>query len=77
MIEQFLSEDSRCALVLRPRRAMTKNQFFGVFVVIALSTWAMALLSYVMGNVFTALFALLDCVLVVAALRWVWLKSVR
>ncbi len=75
MIEQFSSENSRCALVLRPRCAMTKNQFFGVFVVITLSTWAVALLSYLIGNVFAPLFALLDCVFVAAVLRWVWLKS--
>lgn len=77
MIEQFLSENSRCALVLRPRRAMTKSQFIGVFVVIAGSTWAVALLSYVIGNVFAPAFALLDCLFVAAALRWVWLKSNR
>lgn len=75
MIEHFLSENSRCALVLRPRRAMTKNQFFGVFALIALSTWVVALLSYLIGNVFAPLFALLDCVFVAAVLRWVWLKS--
>ena len=75
MIEQFLSENSRCALVLRPRRAMTKNQFIGVFLVIAASTWAVALLSYFIGNVFAPVFALLDCIFVAAVLRWVWLKS--
>jgi uncharacterized membrane protein len=75
MIEQFLSENSRCALVLRPRRAMTKMQFVGLFAVIAVATWAVALLSYVMGNVFAPAFALLDCVFVAVALRWVWLKS--
>jgi len=77
MIEQFLSENSRCALVLRPRRAMTKNQFIGLFAVIAMSTWAVALLSYGMGNVFAPAFALLDCVFVAMALRWVWLSSNR
>ena len=75
MIEHFLSENSRCALVLRPRRAMTKNQFFGVFALVALSTWAVALLSYSIGNVFAPLFALLDSIFVAAVLRWVWLKS--
>jgi uncharacterized membrane protein len=75
MIEQFLSENSRCALVLRPRCAMTKNQFIGVFVLITISTWAVALLSYFIGNVFAPLFALIDCVFVAVVLRWVWLKS--
>ncbi len=75
MIEQFSSENSRCALVLRPRCAMTKNQFFGVFAVITLSTWALAVLSYLIGNVFAPIFALLDCIFVAAVLRWVWLKS--
>ena len=75
MIEQFSSENNRCALVLRPRCAMTKNQFFGVFALIALSTWAVAMLSYLIGNVFAPLFALVDCVFVAAVLRWVWLKS--
>ena len=75
MIEQFLSENSRCALVLRPRRAMTKAQFVGLFAVLALATWTVALMSYGMGNVFAPAFALLDCVFVGMALRWVWLKS--
>lgn len=77
MIEQFLSENSRYALVLRPRRAMTKNQFIGLFVVIAMTTWAVAMLSYVIGNVFAPAFALLDCVFVAMALRWVWLSGNR
>ena len=77
MIEQFLSENSRCALVLRPRRAMTKTQFVGLFAVIATATWAVAIVSYGMGNVFAPAFALLDCLFVAAALRWVWLSSSR
>jgi len=75
MIEQFLSENSRCALVLRPRRAMTKTQFIGLFAVITAAVWAVAILGYVMGNVFAPAFALLDCLFVAASLRWVWLKS--
>lgn len=77
MIEQFLSENSRYALILRPRRAMTKRQFIGLFTVIAIGTWAVAILGFVMGNVFAPAFALLDCVFVAASLRWVWLKSNR
>lgn len=77
MIEQFLAENSRCALVLRPRRAMTKTQFVGLFVVIAMTTWAVAILCFVIGNVFAPAFALLDCVFVAIALRWVWLSSNR
>jgi uncharacterized membrane protein len=75
MIEQFLSGNSGCALVLRPRRSMTKTQFIAVFAVIAAMTWAVSILSYVMGNVFAPVFALLDCVFVAGVLRWVWLKS--
>lgn len=77
MIEQFLSEDSRCALVLRPRRAMTKTQFNGLFALIATATWAVAIVSYGMGNVFAPAFALLDCAFVAIALRWVWVNSNR
>jgi len=77
MIEQFLSENSRCALVLRPRRAMTKTQFIGLFAVIATATWAVAIVGYGMGNVFAPAFALLDCIFVAMALRWVWLESNR
>ena len=77
MIEQFLSENSRCSLVLRPRRAMTKNQFIGLFIGIAAATWAVAIMGYGIGNVFAPLFALLDSVFVAMALRWVWLKSNR
>jgi len=76
MIEQYLSENSvGMQLILRPRRAMTKSQFIGVFALIAISTWAVALLAYIIGNVFAPFFALLDCLIVAAALRWVWLKS--
>ena len=42
---------------------------------IAAGTWAVAILGFVMGNVFAPAFALLDCVFVAASLRWVWLKS--
>lgn len=77
MIEQFLSENSRCALVLRPRRAMTKTQFIGLFAVITTATWAVAIVSFGMGNVFAPAFALLDCAFVATALRWVWLRSNR
>lgn len=77
MIEQFLSENSRYALILRPRRAMTKMQFIGLFAMIAAGTWAVAILGFVLGNVFAPAFALFDCVVVAASLRWVWLKSNR
>ena len=77
MIEQFLSGNSRCASVLRPRRALTKNQFIGLFATIAIAVWLVALASYVVGNVFAPAFALLDCFFVAATLRWVWLQSNR
>jgi len=77
MIEQFLSENSRCALVLRPRRALTKHQFIGLFGLIAIATWLVALASFGVGNVFAPAFALLDCFFVAATLRWVWLQSNR
>ncbi len=75
MIEHFLSENSRHGLVLRPRRAMTKPQFIGLFVMIAAITWAVAILGYVFGNMFAPLFALLDCAFIALSLRWVWLRS--
>jgi uncharacterized membrane protein len=79
MIEQYASENSAgmqfMQLVLRPRRAMTRPQFIALFAAIAMATWAVALLSYFIGNVFAPLFALLDCVFVAVTLRWVWLKS--
>ncbi|HNV83557.1 MAG TPA: DUF2244 domain-containing protein [Arenimonas sp.] len=75
MIEHFLSENSRHALVLRPRRAMTKPQFIALFSLIAVMTWAVALIGYVVGNVFAPLFALLDCLFVAVVLRRVWFKS--
>ncbi|MEO6172584.1 MAG: DUF2244 domain-containing protein [Arenimonas sp.] len=77
MIEQFLSENSRCALVLRPRRALTKHQFVGLFGAIAMATWLVALASYLVGNVFAPVFALFDCLFVAASLYWVWLLSNR
>jgi uncharacterized membrane protein len=78
VIEQFLSENhAETQIVLRPRCAMTKTQFIGLFALLASATWGVAIMSYVQGNVFAPAFALLDCAVVAAALRWVWRKSNR
>lgn len=64
-------------LRLRPRRALTARQFRIVFAVLATATWAVALLTYLQGNVFAPAFAFLDSAFVAASLRWVWLRGER
>lgn len=48
-----------------------------VFAVLATATWAVALLTYLQGNVFAPAFAFLDSAFVAASLRWVWLRGER
>ena len=64
-------------LRLRPRRALTARQFRWVFALLAAATWAVALLTYLQGNVFAPAFAFLDSAFVAASLRWVWLRGER
>lgn len=71
------SAGSLVQLRLRPRRALTAQQFRGLFALLATATWAVALLAYVQGNVFAPAFALLDSALVAVSLRWVWLRGER
>lgn len=71
------SAGSLVQLRLRPRRALTARQFRMLFAVLAVATWAVALSSYVQGNVFAPAFALLDSALVAVALRWAWLRGER
>ena len=48
-----------------------------MFALLASATWAVALLTYVQGNVFAPAFAFLDSVFVAASLRWAWLRGER
>jgi hypothetical protein len=48
-----------------------------LFTVLATATWAVALLTYLQGNVFAPAFAFLDSAFVAASLRWVWLRGER
>lgn len=59
-------------LRLRPPRALSARQFVALFAVLAAAMWLVALLGWWGGNVFAPAFALLDSVLVAAALRWLW-----
>lgn len=59
-------------LRLRPPRALTARQFVALFAVLATAMWLVALLGWWGGNVFAPAFALLDSVIVAAALRWLW-----
>ena len=79
MIEQLATGDagSWVQLRLRPRRALTARQFRWVFALLATATWAVALLTYLQGNVFAPAFAFLDSAFVAASLRWVWLRGER
>jgi uncharacterized membrane protein len=78
MIEQQIALSGEgLQLILRPRRALTAQQFIIVCAVITLATWTVALFSYWQGNVFAPLFALLDTVIVAIALRWVWVLGER
>jgi uncharacterized membrane protein len=79
MIEQqsIQSESGGMQLILRPRRALTAQQFVLVCAIIAAATWAVALFTYSQGNVFAPVFALLDTLLVVVCFRWLWLLGDR
>lgn len=80
MIEQFVAaipERPETRLVLRPNRALTARQLLVVFGVLAFSMVAVALYSFVQGNAFAPFFAVLDAVLVGAALAWAWRRSCR
>ena len=57
---------------MRPPRALTARQFLALFTVLAAAMWLVALLGWWGGNVFAPAFALLDSLLVAAALRWLW-----
>ena len=59
-------------LRLRPPRALTARQFVALFATLAAAMWLVALLGWWAGNVFAPAFALLDSVMVAAALRWLW-----
>lgn len=48
-----------------------------LFAVLAATMWALALFTYVGGNVFAPAFAFLDSLFVAAVLRWVWLQGER
>lgn len=71
------SAGSLVQLRLRPRRALTAQQFRALFALLATATWAVALSTYLQGNVFAPAFALLDCAFVAVSLRWVWLRGER
>lgn len=73
MIETVPSSPGTGAqLRLRPPRALTGRQFLLLFASLAASMWLVAGLGWWGGNVFAPAFALLDSVLVAAALRWLW-----
>ena len=73
MIEMVSSgPETGAQLRLRPPRAMTARQFVALFASLAAAMWLVALLGWWGGNVFAPAFALLDSVLVAAALRWLW-----
>ena len=73
MIETVPSSPGTGAqLRLRPPRALTARQFLLLFASLAAAMWLVAGLGWWGGNVFAPAFALLDSVLVAAALRWLW-----
>ena len=74
MIDQHpaVSGSARLRLVLHPPRALSGRQVGALFAVLSGAMWSVALLSTLQGNVFAPVFALLDSLLVAAALRWMW-----
>ncbi|WP_368563383.1 DUF2244 domain-containing protein [Pseudoxanthomonas sp. UTMC 1351] len=64
-------------LKLRPPRALTAHQFLALFAALAGAMWLVAMLGWWAGNVFAPAFALLDSVIVAAALRWLWRSGER
>ena len=68
---------SEAQLLLRPRRILTSRQFFVLFALISLPVAAVSGYSLALGNAFAPWFALLDLLIVGAALRWVWRSGDR
>lgn len=63
--------------MLRPRRALSADQFAGLAVGLSLAIFAVAAVSFFQGNVFAPVFALLDAVFIAIVLRWVWRQGER
>lgn len=59
-------------LRLRPPRALTARQFGILFAVLSGAMWVVAGMAWMVGNAYAPAFALLDTVIVAAALRWMW-----
>lgn len=59
-------------IVIRPNRSLTGGQLRGICLLFAAVTGAISLLSWLQGNAFAPLFAVLNVSLFVLCLSWVW-----
>lgn len=75
MIEQFTPPPRRgpeTRWVLRPDRALTGVQMFGLFAALAVAMGVVAIYSYTQGNAFAPAFAVLHTALIGVLLRLAW-----
>jgi uncharacterized membrane protein len=79
VIEQLAAQDDRgeASLVIRPNRALSQRHVIAAFALVAMASGSVALFSWLQGNVFAPLFALLELALLALCLRLVWLAGER
>jgi uncharacterized membrane protein len=79
VIEQLAAQGDRgeASLVIRPNRALSQRHVIAAFVLVAMASGSVALISWLQGNVFAPLFALLELALLALCLRLVWLAGER
>ncbi|MGV8961572.1 MAG: DUF2244 domain-containing protein [Stenotrophomonas sp.] len=70
-------EGSGVQLLLHPPRALSDRQFVQLFAALAGLMLVSAAGGWLLGNFFALGFALLYCLLVAAALRWLWRSGQR
>lgn len=62
-------------ILARPNRSATSASLIWVFCILSVAVLAVALFSFVLGNVLAPLFAVLDLTLVGGCLYWVWRRG--
>ncbi len=79
MIEQFAPQGERgeARLVIRPNRALSRQQILAAFALVAVASAAVAVFSWAQGNVFAPVFAVCELSLLALCLRWVWVAGMR
>jgi len=80
MIEQYAAgasapEGIEATVVVRPNRSLSLRQFTHLLIGLVIGAVAVAVFSWLQGNVFAPLFVLLDLSLLVGCLCWVWRRG--